>query len=275
LGITRTLIHVLLGTLMIAFCFPWASSMRRDALIRWWSRRVLRICGVTVRIAGSTAARRAAEQGAMLLLNHISWLDIYVVHVLKPARFVAKSEIRSWPMIGYLCDRTGTIFIERGKRHAVHQANQIVADALRKGDLVGVFPEGTTSDGTRLLPFHANLIQAAVDADVTVLPAALRYLKKEASGQESQTQDAAYVGEMSLFDSFKMVLRGAPILAELSLLEPLSSTGRSRHQLAEAARTAIAALLEINIDTKNDFSPAVALADTAPETTPGLPGELL
>ncbi len=238
-------------------------------MIRWWSRKLLGICGITVRIVGRKPAFMetisAPTKQGMLVMNHISWIDSYVIHAFKPARFVAKSEIRSWPIIGYLCDRTGTIFIERGRRHAVHDVNKTLAEILRNDGFVAVFPEGTTTDGTHLLPFHANLIQAAVDAGVPVQPAALRYLKPGRKGvsKDEPTTAAAYIHTVNLFDSLKMIIHNAPIIAEIRLLDSIPPTGYKRHEIATMARAAIAEELGFSLD--------VDTVRTRPGTTPDLP----
>lgn len=242
-GLARVAVHLLLGLAIIFFSFRFLSDAKRRALVHWWSRDVLHICGMTVRVAGAPLETR---RGTMLVLNHISWTDIYVVHAVRPARFVAKAEIRAWPLIGYLCDRTGTVFIERGRRHAVHQANQTIAQVLRDGGLVGIFPEGTTSDGTGLLPFHANLIQAAIDAGAPIQPVALRYFKPRGG----IALDAGYVGDTSLFESICTILLGAPIIARATILPSIETTGKTRHQLAAAARVAIATSLGVGIGGK-------------------------
>ncbi|MGA2550134.1 MAG: lysophospholipid acyltransferase family protein [Burkholderiaceae bacterium] len=232
--------HLLLALFIIAIYFPIAREAQRQSLIRWWSRIVLSLCGVRVTSQGRLDA---GGQSRMLVLNHISWTDIYVVHTVRATRFVAKSEIRRWPVIGYLCARTGTIFIERGRRHAVHQANQHLAELLREGACIGVFPEGTTSDGQGLLPFHANLIQAAIEAQIPVQPVALRYRKPSGA----IALEAAYIGETSLWESLCTVIRGAPMTATVTLLDPIDTRGRTRHQVAALARSAIA--LSLGLDT--------------------------
>jgi 1-acyl-sn-glycerol-3-phosphate acyltransferase len=237
-GVACLLALILLGVLIIALLFPFEAAARRRAWIRWWAHQVLVTCHIEVRVAGSLQAH---QRGVMLVMNHISWLDIYVVHSFRPARFVAKSEIRSWPVVGYLCDRTGTIFIERGRRRAVHDANHTIAALLEQGEIVVVFPEGTTSDGSVLLPFHANLIQAAIAAGVPVVPLALRYRNRDGSLAGSP----AYVGDMSLIESLFAVLRGEQVVAELTVLPPMWADGRTRHQIARAAHDVVAATLGV------------------------------
>ncbi|NDH31227.1 MAG: 1-acyl-sn-glycerol-3-phosphate acyltransferase, partial [Betaproteobacteria bacterium] len=119
-------------------------------------------CGLAFEIQAAPDGVIEPQPGELVVMNHISFIDILALDALRPVHFIAKSEIRKWPVIGILCDRTGTIFIERGKRHAVHDVLKTMANELRQGEVVSFFPEGTTSDGRQLLPFHANLFEAAV-----------------------------------------------------------------------------------------------------------------
>ena len=278
LGLPRVALHLLVALLVIACGFPFFSQATRDRLLRWWSRRVLAICGVTVRLvvspsdASGEAAIGHGKTGAMLIMNHVSWIDIYVIHTLRAARFVAKAEIAGWPLIGYLTARTGTVFIERGKRHAVRAANHRVAAILAEGGFVAVFPEGTTSDGSTLLPFHANLMQPVTAAAIPLVPAALRYVTRDGK----PTRATAYIGDTNLFESIVTILRNAPILAELHLLAALDVNGRTRHEAAHAARTAIANALGLpdHVEVQADAAaaaaqyliPVSAFGGTRPET---------
>jgi 1-acyl-sn-glycerol-3-phosphate acyltransferase len=297
-ALPRVVLHIALGFAIIAFAFPLISRARQHRLVRWWSRRVLAICGVRVRVIGPRpeankdvgAAMRPDGIGAMLVMNHISWIDIHVVHSLRPARFVARAEIARWPVIGYLTGRTGTIFIERGRRHAVREVNHRVAQYLRDGDLVTLFPEGMTSDGDRLLPFHANLVQPAIEARVPIVVAGLRYL--DARGRP--TTAPSYAGEINLFESIVRIVHAGPITAELHLIEAIDSARASgsvtRHEIAQRARALVADAL--GFDDENDeveeeistvivvpdeahLSRGVALPGTGPETAIDPRDELL
>ncbi len=108
--------HLFWGVLIVAVLFPWMDAAARDRQVRRWARVMLRISGVRLQVRGADGAASVVKPGTMLLLNHISWLDVYAVNALQPTRFVAKSEIRGWPIIGYLCERTGIIFIIRSIR---------------------------------------------------------------------------------------------------------------------------------------------------------------
>lgn len=213
---------------------------RRRALIRMWARWTLRAAGIRVKSTG-----KPWISAGLVLPNHVSWLDILVIDSVAPCSFIAKAEIRSWPLVGLLCDRAGTLFIERGRRHAVHQVLETATEQLRAGGRVAVFAEGTTSDGTVVLPFHANLVEAAVRANCAVQPLALRY--EDVSGQRSTAVD--FVGATTFAQSLWRVL-AEPItrvvmvpLAPLTppnAPEPAQSAGvRNRHALARAAEAAV------------------------------------
>src|SRR5438477_74301 len=150
-------VHLLHGTLICLVIFPFLARPKRMQRVGWWSARMLRLLGVTLRPVGAPQLT-----ATLLVANHISWLDILAINAVHPARFVSKADVRAWPLLGWLIECAGTLFIERErKRDALRVVHQ-VAQALQSGDTIAVFPEGTTSDGQGLLPFHANLLQAAI-----------------------------------------------------------------------------------------------------------------
>ncbi|EYS96925.1 glycerol acyltransferase [Cupriavidus sp. SK-4] len=238
---TALVLHLLRGLVTCALLFPWLGVRTREWHIRRWSRRLLRICGVEVEVVDATgaASHGAGRQGAMVVSNHISWLDIYVIHSWQPVRFVAKSEIRDWPLIGWLCGKTGTIFIERARKRDAHRVLHDITDVMLQGDLVGVFPEGTTTDGAEVLPFHANLMQAPISGGLPVQPLGLNYLDA-ATGQP--TLAAAYIGETTLLQSLEAVLRAPRIKARLVIGPALVSASGDRRELANSAKEVVAHL---------------------------------
>src|SRR6185295_28294 len=138
--------------------------------VGWWNARLLRLLGIALHSSGTP------RQGATLIVsNHVSWLDILVINAVHPVRFVSKAEVRHWPLLGWLVACAGTLFIERERRRDALRVVHQVAAALRAGEIVALFPEGTTSDGNGVLPFHANLLQAALSAHAPMQPIALRY----------------------------------------------------------------------------------------------------
>jgi 1-acyl-sn-glycerol-3-phosphate acyltransferase len=248
LRIVLLLAHVLAGIGIAAAFFPWLAQPRRNRMIRIWSRLLLALCGVRLRIEGlplppeiARAGVHAGLPGRLLLANHVSWIDVFAVHASVPSRFVAKSEIRRWPLLGLLVTLVGTLYIERGRRHAVAAANHRVHDRLRLGETVAVFPEGTTTTGDMVLPFHSNLIAPAIEAAAQCWPVAIRYRE---DGEPSTA--AAFVGDMSFPASLWNVLVARRLQVEVAFLEPVSTAGRTnRHHVAEAASGRIAAWLGV------------------------------
>jgi 1-acyl-sn-glycerol-3-phosphate acyltransferase len=177
---------------------------------------------------------------ALIVSNHISWLDIFAVNTCRPCRFVAKSDIRDWPLLGWLCDRAGTIFIARGRQRDVRRIFQGLVQSIHAGERVAFFPEGTTSLQGTVLPFHPNLFEAAIDAAVPVQPYALRYLDR--TGRPHPAVE--YVGDTTFVQSLLMILRHRDITAELMVLPAIPSSGAHRRELAAAAHDAIAGALE-------------------------------
>ena len=231
----RVCLHLLTGLAACALVFPWAGQARRNGITRRWSRKLLGICGVSVEQGGAVQAL----EHAMFVSNHVSWLDIFVINALHPCHFVAKSEIRDWPVLGWLADKGGTVFIARGNRRELRHIFKGMVASLQAGQRVAFFPEGTTASPGQVLPFHANLFEAAVDARVPVQPIALRYL--DAAGAPHGAID--FSGEMSFARNMMQVLAGPPVRAVLTCLAPLEAAGAHRRELALASHDAIAAAL--------------------------------
>ncbi|MDB0526118.1 1-acyl-sn-glycerol-3-phosphate acyltransferase [Ralstonia solanacearum] len=235
----RLAAHLIEGIATCALLFWWVGPVRRRTLIQRWSRRLLALFRVTVVVDGEPASQ-ADLAGAMMVCNHVSWLDVYAINSWYPPRFVAKSEIRNWPVIGWLCAQTGVLFVERARKRDAHRIMHAIADVLRGGESICVFPEGTTSNGMQLLPFHANLFQAPVTAAAPIRPVALRY-RIAATGE--LTTIPAYIDDMSLLDSVKAILNGPPLVAEI-FVGPAVAPEMDRRALAEHSRQAVAMLME-------------------------------
>lgn len=238
---SAALIALLAAGLLILFTvYRFLLKPRQARIKQAWSRLLLRVCGLRVRTLSDPHVH--LEQPALIVLNHVSWLDIFVVNAAVPATFVAKSEIRSWPILGWLVSGTGTIFVERGSRHAVRHTNRQILRRLAQGEHVAFFPEGTTTDGAMLLPFHASLFAVALpDGDhsnqgVVIMPAALRYTQR---GKFSAIP--AYVGDQTLVNSIMKILAAKGLEAHLHWLDPLPSaeSGMTRQQLAQRAEAVI------------------------------------
>lgn len=235
LRLVRLAIHLLQGVLTVGFLFPFYSKARCQLAIRKWSRAMLRILGVQVHVYAAPAVVRPL----MFVVNHVSWLDIFALNSLTPVRFVAKSEIRNWPAIGWLSAKTGTLFIERGRRSDTARVNRLIAEAMLEGDVVAVFPEGTTSDGSEVLRFHSSLLQPVLIAGAVVQPVALRFTHHDGA----LCKEAAYDGDKSLWYTLMQIIALRRIDAHLYFLPLLTSDAPHRRALAEAARTVIVSRL--------------------------------
>lgn len=241
--ILQALTHALWGWVTIRLFFPRWSQQRRDATVQAWARHMLRILGIPLHVQGQPPL-----DGPMLLVaNHMSWLDILVMHAARHCRFVSKSDVKHWPLIGTLATGAGTLYIEREKRRDAMRVVHHVAESLKAGDIVAVFPEGTTGDGKALLPFHANLVQAAISAHAPVQPVALRFVDR-ASGQDSD--GPLYLGDDTLVGSLWRTLAGRPFVAHVRFGEPQVADGRERREWAQDLREAVARLRERSMSSR-------------------------
>ena len=205
LTLVRVGLHLMRGMLTALCIFPLSDANARDRRIQSWSAKLLTICGIRVAVNPPATDRFPAH--ALIVANHVSWLDIFVINTLQPCRFVAKSDIRSWPMLGWLSAKSGTIFIARGKVRDVRRIFEYLVTTVRNGERVAFFPEGTTSAQGALLPFHANLFEAAIDADVPIQPLSVRYL--DASGRLAAQAD--FIGDMTFVESLLVILKSGQV----------------------------------------------------------------
>lgn len=243
--------HILWGVVICAVAFPWARPSTRERYIQRWSHQLLRLCGVELEVRALAPLARSVDHsanhseshahGCMVISNHVSWIDIYVINAWQPMRFVAKSEIRQWPVIGWLCAKAGTFFIDRNRKRDTRRMMHALVERMQQGDIVCVFPEGTTGDGRDVLPFHANLMQAPLHAGVPVQPIGLRYLDVRTG---EWTPIPAYVGDLTLLQTLDAILRAERLKVRLTIGAPLHiEEEHTRRELAELGREAIRELL--------------------------------
>jgi 1-acyl-sn-glycerol-3-phosphate acyltransferase len=245
-------LHLLHGVATATFLLPRLTPEQRERRIQQWCRRILVI--LNIRVATSGHLPDAQTVRTLFVSNHISWIDIWALKQLHPMRFVAKSEILGWPIIGWLAEKSGTLFIARHKRHEVGRTMNSVEQALSQDDCLCFFPEGTTTDGTELKPFKSSLFQAAINANALIWPLAIHY--PGASG--GTNTEVAYCGDITMQQSLWAVLRQKEIVVELRFAAPLPAAGQERRNLSHHARQAIASRLPL-------------ARHTAPETSAGLP----
>jgi 1-acyl-sn-glycerol-3-phosphate acyltransferase len=231
----RVLLHGVHGLAIVLLRFPSCDAAARHARIQWWSAKLLRVMGLSLHAQGRPKA------GAKLVVaNHVSWLDIAALHAVIPeAHFVSKADVRHWPLVGRLVAGAGTLFIEREKKRDALRVVHQMAEALTAGDTVAVFPEGTTGDGRTLLPFHANLLQAAIATGTPVQPAVLRFF----DAHQAVSPVAEFLGDTTLARSLWRFLRAEGVGVEVRLLPAQATAHADRRALAEQLRATIAAEL--------------------------------
>ena len=236
------LLHVVLGVLLCSLILSWSrNAVMQDGrepfphrTIRWWSTALLRIFGLR-----SVRVGKPLADPVLFVANHTSWLDIELLHSQRAACFVAKAEIASWPLVGWLAANGGTIFHRRGSNHSLAAVMQMMVERLRGGRSVAVFPEGGTGHNGVLRVFHARIFQAALDAEVRVQPVALRFAR-----DGRRVIDAGFREHENFMQNFLRLLGDAPLDAEVHFLEPVPATPDARRRMAELARERIARALE-------------------------------
>ncbi|MBN2871412.1 MAG: 1-acyl-sn-glycerol-3-phosphate acyltransferase [Halothiobacillaceae bacterium] len=209
----------------------------RREIVRAWLAGVGDILGVSVQVRGAARIDDLVEAGSVWLPNHVSWLDIPLLGGIRPGTvFLAKSEIRHWPVIGRLARLAGTQFIVRGQ--GSEAAASAVAEGLTRGRQMVVFAEGTTSEGLSVRRFHARLLGPAIEAGRPLVPVALTY--RDERGK--RTTGPAFIGQESLWPSLWRVLRARGLHARIELLDPIvPAPDDTRTELARRAEQAVMA----------------------------------
>ena len=233
--LARMALHLLFGVLLVATRFGRIDAEARMRHVQRWAATFLRLVGV--RLVWQGTPRPGAK---LLVANHVSWLDILALDAVVPARFVAKNEVRHWPVFGGFATGSGTLYIQRERpRDALRVVHQMAA-ALQAGETVAIFPEGTTADGHVLLPFHANLLQAAIATATPVQPAVLRY----ADASHAISLAALWLGETTLARSLWQLACAEGLRVRLQVLPAEVSAHADRRRLSEHLRKLIAERLD-------------------------------
>ena len=226
----RLAFHLAWLGLGAAVVYPAVSAERRARLKQRWSHQILQILGIRLE-----APAADAPPGCLIVANHISWLDIFAINAFRPSAFIAKAEIRQWPFIGWLSERNDTVYLRRGSRGHARVINSEIDALLNAGRDVALFPEGTTTDGTQLLGFHAALLQPAIETGRPILPLAISYH----DGQGAISLAPSFAGEITLKRCFLSILACRSLTARLSPAPPIETAARTRRETSQAAREAI------------------------------------
>lgn len=239
--------HLVTGALICAYISLCVRVGRRPSwvlvVVRWWHGRLCRVLGLRVQVSGTVA------QGCLLVANHISWLDIPVLGAQAQLGFLSKAEVRRWPLFGWMSDVAGTLFIERGANQTATVSVQIT-NAIAGGRTLVIFPEGTTSDGSRVRRFHPRLFAVAQQPGLCVQPVALSYRR---GGSPPPDLEVPFVGEDTLIANLGRVIRHPSLVAEVRFLTPLEAeAGEDRKRFARRARQDIIAALGLPPEVAED-----------------------
>jgi 1-acyl-sn-glycerol-3-phosphate acyltransferase len=246
----RVTLHLLIGLLMAVVVGISLSRLRPEPLARWWYAKLLDMLNIEIRLNGTLA-----DGACMLVSNHVSWLDIPVIGSRMQTRFIAKSEIRDWPIIGWLALSAGAFFIRRGAGGAKPLLERMQPH-LDSGGSVALFPEGTTTDGRSVRSFHARIFEAAIVARCPLQPVALRY---------ENTSDgyavAPFIGDDDFVSHLWRILRTPSLRVHLDFLPQLQPEGE-RNALArrceQLVRDRVLAGPGHDNEAQSDFDPVRA-----------------
>jgi 1-acyl-sn-glycerol-3-phosphate acyltransferase len=233
--ILRIIGQVCKGCFILLLIFPWLKTGQRHHSIRKWCQQLLGIFQMRLSVIG---AEQLEDAHYLMAANHISWIDIHVINAFKPHYFVAKSEVASWPIFGWMAKQLGTLFIERGKASSIRKMVPELAAQLGK-KAICIFPEGTSTDGWQVAPFKPNLFEAAIVASAPVYVLAIQYFELQTG---KKTTAPAFIGDMGLVDSMWNLICSPPICAQISISEKLPAL-KDRKALAELSQSLIAAQL--------------------------------
>lgn len=219
----------------LALTLPLLRTETRDRIVRAWFRCLVRAFGARLVVRGEDRLGQEGR-GVLVVANHVSWLDIVALAAVQPLCMLAKKEVRRWPVVGRLAAAVGTLFVDRERLRRLPETVALVAETLRTGATIGVFPEGTTWCGRRSGPYRSAVFQAVLDAGALVRPVALRFL---AEGRP--TTAVAFVGEDTLWDSLLRVARLRGLVVEVEVLPVIEpAPGTTRRDLARLADQVVA-----------------------------------
>ncbi|MDT8281301.1 MAG: lysophospholipid acyltransferase family protein [Gammaproteobacteria bacterium] len=223
------IIGVILTILFLRNTLP-TRGISSSTIITTWSGLVAGLFGVKIKSYGTPLTEKT-----LFIANHISWLDIFVLGHLVPMHFLAKHEVKTMPVFGWLATRAGTLYIERGNNNSAKGVNDEIVNTLKQGHNSLIFAEGTTTDGN-VSKFHSRMMQSAIDAQAMVQPVAIFYPVKDPETEKKAINPAIlYLDNTSIAKSFDLISRTSSIDVEVHFLKPISSTGQTRNEIAQHA----------------------------------------
>lgn len=240
----ESLVSTAVLTIVRAFCVVFFSAIAlleitfipktNASRARWlhrWCRFASRVLGL------SLASKGAIPNAGLLVCNHLSYLDVIALSALVPCAFVAKREVRAWPLFGWLARAAGTIFVDRNRRSATARDVDQIQKALDSGLLVVLFPEGTSTDGNTVLPFKSSMLHGAVQSQIPIAAAGLDYHLNHGSVAD----EVCYWRDMTLLPHL-LNLFGKPIIDAEVRFSPARVRGSDRKSVARELRTEVLTL---------------------------------
>ena len=240
LRLTRLTVHIF-GAFALASVYPTLSPSAQRRVMRWWSIGLLNLLNVRHVTSGQPAL--AGDAACLFVANHISWLDIFAVNVTTPARFVAKSEVSHWPVLGWLVQRSGTLFVRRTVRSDAVRVNALVTSLLKQGSAIALFPQGTSTTPEQSVHFHAPLLQSAIAASAQIQPVAIFYHDRQGVRHDA----TAFVGDTTFMQSLWKIVCTPDIRVTVTYLPSIDASGQDRRALAVQAQQAVNAALARHI----------------------------
>lgn len=219
------LIHILIGCIISLFFFIIANDLK-NFLIKKWSEILLVILKVNI-VNRRVLTNHFQKDFFLVFSNHISWLDIIIYNSIHPMTFVAKDDVKKWPLIGFLASQANTIFINRKNPFDVKKITKIIDNKFLKNKHVCIFPEGSSTNGRKLLKFKSNFFQSAINSNKNILPICISYLKNN-----KLTTAPAYCDEISFFDSLVNILKCNGIESDVTIFEEITPK-KGRKELAD------------------------------------------
>ncbi len=199
--------------LMALYILPYD---KRAYIVKYWAIGLLKVSGAKVIVEGNKLDGYV-QPNHMVVANHISWLDIPILYSQYFVNFVGRAETKQWPLLGLVIRMGGTIFINRSKKRDILIANKIIAQKLNEGACIGLFPEGKTSSGRKVLNFKAPILEATIIGKSTILPIVLEFYRKD--GKVAYC--VSYAGKINLWQTVTRSLYLNGFIVKIKLLDPV------------------------------------------------------
>jgi 1-acyl-sn-glycerol-3-phosphate acyltransferase len=240
------LLHLVVGLPLTLLCFAFPIRHVRigqlsagETAQRWWSATTCRIFGLQRRVSGTLV-----PGPVLIAANHISWLDIQVLHSISPMGFVAKAEIDNWPLAGWVAGFGETIYHHRGSHHSASNVVDLMVQRLKAGRKVAIFAEGGILHGDGVKRFHARLFAAAIEAEAPVQPVMLRYLRAG-----SVYCEITFLPHENFMENFFRLLLQPACTVEVCIAAPIETQGKQRRELASEAQAVVTMAFDSAVKT--------------------------